>query len=255
MTPGAAPFYTDWTFWAFVTSALAVILSQLPPIRHWFRGPTLVIETADQMRIAHGMGYPIAGIVLSVRNVGGSSARIKSLAFKFRRDNKDLIELPITDFHPNPLTNDTLMVMPFTMVANVELTRSFNGYFDLTRDGYRHLHRLTSDVRRDIGQKVDLVKRHGGDPTPLVLLDEKLVHEARDTFEKNFIWRSGEYEVVVLITTESKCPVKQQALKFTLWESDETELRELVDDYKYGFGIGVVSDKHAKGIFVKLRSS
>jgi hypothetical protein len=247
------PFYLDWTFWAFFVSAIAIVLSQMPPIKQWFRGPLLIVEAPDQMRISHGVGYPMSGIVLSIRNTGGRPARVTSLAFRFRRDGKDLIDLPITDFHPNPTTNDTLLLMPFTLQPGVEMTHSVNGAFDLARDNSRQLSRLFSSVKRDVEQKIENARKQNQQPVDLVIVDSKLSDEAKVAFERNFIWKAGEYSVEVVVKTDQNCPVRQQKLQFTLWETDEADLRDLVDGYQYGFGLGVNSEKHAKGVFVKLR--
>ena len=255
MANSATPFYLDWTFWAFVTSAIAISLSQLPPVRQWFRGAKLIVETPKQMRITHIAGYASAGNVISIRNVGGRPARVKSVAFRLSREGKPLIDIPIMEFHPNPSAGTTLLLMPFTVPPGVEWTKSVNGYQDLSREKSRGLEKLVSAVKHDIGKKA--LDRDANTPgsKELVVLDAALLKKAGDLVASNFIWTAGEYELEIAIATEHPCAVKQTKWSFTIWESDEAELRSFANDFKYGFGIGVPHDRHARGVFVTLRSS
>ncbi|MBB1601997.1 hypothetical protein A9977_18325 [Variovorax sp. UMC13] len=87
----------------------------------------------------------------------------------------------------------------------------------------------------------------------MVTLDARLLQEAQSMFEANFCWKAGDYDVQILCRSDEQAEVRQQKLAFTLWESDEAELKALADDYQYGFGIGLTHERHAKGVFVTLR--
>ena len=45
------PFYLDWQFWAFGTAALALVLSQMPPVYLLIRRGKLSCETIDQILV------------------------------------------------------------------------------------------------------------------------------------------------------------------------------------------------------------
>ncbi|MGJ7605398.1 hypothetical protein ACSFA7_13760 [Variovorax sp. LT1R20] len=252
----ASPFYQDWTFWAFVSSLIAIGLSQAPPVVRWFSKPRLILELPNQLRITHVAGYASAGVVLSIRNAGGKPARVTSLSIKFRRGGVDLLEAPILEFHPDPRQAQTLLVMPLTVAPGAEVTRSMNAYQHISRERDRDLGQLASKVRVDIGRKAEVaqaksIKEHA--PQELVTLDPILLQAAQAMYAANFCWTAGDYDIQIICKSDEQAEVRQERLVFTLWESDEAELRSLADDYQHGFGIGVPSERHGKGVFVTLR--
>ncbi|VTU29410.1 hypothetical protein H6CHR_03189 [Variovorax sp. PBL-H6] len=247
MQGASTPYYLDWTFWAFVASAIAIALSQVPPLKDWFRPPKLVVETPKKFRLTHIVGYPTAGVILNIRNTGGRSTRITAINLEIRRSGKHLIELPVTEFFPDQTNNQTLMFMPLTLASGAEATLSVNAYLDLTREKTRELNLLSSAV-----------KREGYRPTPGYAgpapISPTLVEQGVKLFQQNFQWMAGEYELRINIATEENCSVKQAPKQFTLWESDEAELRAFTDEYKFGIGIGIPNQKQATGVFVTLRA-
>jgi hypothetical protein len=44
----SSPFYLNWEFWTVVMAALAIILSQLPPVVLWFRPKRLEKEARNR---------------------------------------------------------------------------------------------------------------------------------------------------------------------------------------------------------------
>ncbi|MGJ7487733.1 hypothetical protein ACSFA2_20890 [Variovorax sp. LT2P21] len=253
-----APFYGDWTFWAFASSMLAIVLSQAPPIAKWFGKPKLVVDYPPQMRITHAAGFATVGLVLNIRNTGSKSARVSSLAIKLRRDGVDFLEVPFTEFYPDHRVAQTQILMPFTIQAGGEYSMSLNAYEKLERDEDRRISQLASRVRLDIGKKAEAAQaksQREGKPQELVLLDQGLLEEAMSIFKSRFRWKAGNYDVEMLVRNDEGAELKQQRVVFTLWEPDELELRALADDYQYGFGIGIGSERHGNGVFVSLRKS
>lgn len=52
------PLYLDWSFLAVVVAAIAIVLSQLPPVHLWFRSARLDIEPYSRIHITHRVGNP-----------------------------------------------------------------------------------------------------------------------------------------------------------------------------------------------------
>lgn len=254
----STPYYQDWTFWAVISSLIAIGLSQAPPIVRWFSEPRLVLELPNKLRITHVAGFASAGVVLSIRNTGGKPARITSLSIKFRRGGVELLDAPVLEFYPDPRHGQTLLLMPFTVGPGGEITRSVNAYQELTRERERELGQLASKVRVDIGKKAEQARTKSlkeGQPQELVTLDPELLQAAQALYAANFCWTAGDYDIQISCHSDEQAVVRQERLVFTLWESDEAELRSLADDYKHGFGIGVPSERHGQGVFVTLRKA
>ncbi len=87
MNPTPPPFYLDWTFWAFVTAALALILSQLPPVRLLFRRATITLQPYDRLNVTHYLGNANAHLHVRLRNTGGRAVRVSSLSLLLTRDD------------------------------------------------------------------------------------------------------------------------------------------------------------------------
>jgi len=62
------PLYLNWSFWAVVFAAIAIALSQLPPIRLWFKKAKLEIELYSKIAITHKVGNPNLQLHLIINN-------------------------------------------------------------------------------------------------------------------------------------------------------------------------------------------
>jgi len=78
----AAPFYLDWTFWTAVVAAVALILSQLPPVLSWFRRAKIDIEVYSRIGLSHKIGNPNASMHIILSNSGGRALRIKKVSLQ-----------------------------------------------------------------------------------------------------------------------------------------------------------------------------
>jgi hypothetical protein len=70
-------------------------------------------------------------------------------------------------------------------------------------------------------------------------------------FDKLFIWQPGEYVAELIVEAEPGSASFSRKYRFTLYESDSSELRAHIEDYKFGGGVSYNSDKHAS-VFVPL---
>ena len=78
------PFYCNWTFWAVFIAALALLLSQLPPIHMLLRRAKLEIEIYSRIHITHKLGNPNLQFHLIPNNVGGKTIKIKGITSTIR---------------------------------------------------------------------------------------------------------------------------------------------------------------------------
>ena len=109
------PFYLDWQFWAAVVAVLALVLSQLPPVRLWFRPKRLEVEVHSRIQVTHKVGNPNVGIYVSVRNTGGRELRIRSLQISLTRDNAPLAVLSAQNYFESPSSQSSVLFVPFSL--------------------------------------------------------------------------------------------------------------------------------------------
>ena len=130
------PFYQGWTFWAVVFSALAVTLSQLPPVRLWFKKPKLDIEPYSRIHVTHKVGNPNLQLHIIVSNTGGREVKIKGIYFTIRREGKEIAELPAQNYLHNPSDKNSILFTSFSLKPKEEWAHlvNFLNYFNKTDD-------------------------------------------------------------------------------------------------------------------------
>ena len=84
-----------------------------------------------------------------------------------------------------------------------------------------------------------------------VIAEPELVAPFMKLFEQLFIWQPGEYVAELIVDVEPGSASFSRKYRFTLYESDSTELRAHINDYKFGGGVSYNIDKHV-GVFVPL---
>lgn len=248
MPPSPTPWYLDWQFWAAVAAVLALILSQLPPVVLWFRPRRLEVEVHSRIQVTHKVGNPNVGMFVSIRNTGGRVLRIRSLRIVLTRDNRPLTSLPAQNYFESPSAQSSVLFVPFTLKPGDTWAHGTNflNFFDRATE---KLYRETeSKLRADISNKLNA--RAEGNSNP-VIAEPELVAPFVMLFGQLFVWQSGEYVAELIVETEPGAVLFSRKYRFTLYESDSSELQAHVDDYKFGNGVSFAIDKHI-GVFVPL---
>jgi hypothetical protein len=116
----ADPFYADWKFWSVIVSAVALILSQLPPIHVMLRSARLEVEAYSRILLNHKIGNPNAHLYIRISNVGGREVRIQSITLHFERGTKDNFRLPARTYFQAPSDKQALLLTSFKLKPNEE---------------------------------------------------------------------------------------------------------------------------------------
>lgn len=248
MPPTPTPLFFDWQFWAAVVAALALVLSQLPPVHLWFRPRRLEVEVHSRIQVTHKVGNPNVGMFVSVRNTGGRELRIRSLRMVLTRDNIPLVILPAQNYFESPSSQSSVLFVPFSLKPGETWAygTNFLNFFDrATEKLYREAEStLGADIRRKIQARAE-------DDRQPVVAEPELVAPFMKLFDQLFIWQPGEYVAELIVDAEPGSASFSRKYRFTLYESDSAELRTHTDDYKFGGGVSYIVDKHA-GVFVPL---
>lgn len=253
MPTANTPFYADWTFWAFVSSALAIALSQLPPVRQWFNPGKLAMELTDRVWITHMMGFPNAQIFLSLRNVGGRQVRVNRVFIDLARHDKALCTIGVQNYLAPESSKELILMLPFNLAPGQEWAHRVNAFEALVAKEDRDLGRIRAALKASIGTKVrEFRAQHpGAEINTLLEADADVLAPVMDLFRKKFMWEPGEYTLTVRIVTTQDSHNLQQAYRFTVYEADSQELRDYAKDYKYGFGAALDYEKH-QGVICQL---
>lgn len=227
------PFYLDWTFWAVVIAAIAVILSQLPPLYNLIKRAKLDLELFSRFHITHKVGNPNVQLHMILTNLGGRSVRIKGVSLTIKRDGEDLAVLPAQTYYQNQGDTGTVLFTSFELKSKEEWahTVTFLNYFD--RPDEKRYRNSESLIKKNIAEKRQLLKNKDR----IIKADSKYVKEFIKMFDDKFIWYPGEYELHISVTTSENKTNISKVRRFTLFESDSNVLSNYKNDYKTGDGI------------------
>ena len=248
MSTDMTPFYLDWTFWAAALALVAIVLSQLPPLHLLLRPKRLDVEVHSRIGVTHMVGNPNASVVVSIRNTGGRELRARSLSLDVLRDGKPLGVLPAQNYFETPSSQSSVLFVPLSLKPGETWAHSvlFLNFFDrLTEKQFReNVSALKSDIR-------DKLRARAEDDRNLILANAALVEPFQRLFETLFVWQPGEYVCELKVNAEPGSASYSKKYRFTLYESDTSDLRQHCDDYKHGGGLVYTSEGHGS-IYIPL---
>jgi len=235
-----SPFYSDWTFWAVIVSAMAVILSQLPPVWTWFKKAKLEFELFSKISISHKIGNPNIQLYLTMINSGGRSIKLKSITADINRDGQYLLSLKGQNYLNNQSDSNSLLLTSINLKPNDEWSHIVNFFNYFSRDDERQYKRNDKKIREEIVR----LKNLDGNKDKVVVVDDTFTRELIALHERMFIWKTGEYEIDISIKGKDDVLIKSSRYHFTIFEADSSELDEIKNDYCKGDGVFYNSINH-----------
>ncbi|MDH5630959.1 MAG: hypothetical protein OEY96_12480 [Gammaproteobacteria bacterium] len=251
MQPEEIPLYLNWSFWAVVVAALAVLLSQIPPLHIIFRKARIEIEPYSRLALTHRVGNPNLQLHLIISNIGGRRLRVKNIEAIVSRDGSQVASLPVQNYYQTKSDTNTVLFTRFTIEPNEDWGHTVNFLNWFARDEEREYREMEGRLKADINQKRS---RMAGDVTELIEADPGNVSPLQAFFKDKFIWTASEYELVIKVTTDVEKANLEQKFRFTIFEYYETELRKITDEYKYGAGIYWESNT-PQTVFIDLKKA
>ena len=229
------PFYQNWTFWAVIVSAVAIVLSQVPPVLTWFKKARLDVELYSKISITHKVGNPNLQLHVCISNIGGRKVRIKNVKTAIRRDGARVVELPVQNYLQHPNDQNTVLFTSFTLKPEEEWSHIINLLQFFNREDENEYRRAESEMQRDIWAK----REQYPDPEtrPPIEAEEDITNFFIKFFENRFIWLPGEYELQIEILTDQTLANVSKKYRFTIFESQSDQQRRVTEHYKYGAGI------------------
>jgi hypothetical protein len=255
--PPSAPFYTDWPFWSAVMAAVAIALSQLPPVRFWFKRAALRLEVHHRMNIQHKVGNPNLALHLLLANEGGRNVRIAKVTAALARDGKHVWEMDALNYTDvKTPAHGRILWSPITLKPNDDwgnFLEFFNPFDRTTDKAYRTAEAALKEYIVTTLRKRREAAELTGMPEPKDVIKAPLeyVRAFNTIFDKLFIWEPGEYTVTFTVHTTPLRATTKSNFRFTLYESDTEELKKQRDDWPTGGGIYFEVANHT-GVFVPV---
>jgi hypothetical protein len=246
--PAGVAFYVDWRFWSFATAALALTLSQLPPVRYWFRRARLDVRTAGRMHVSEWLGNPEANLYLILSNSGGSCVRVRDLRMEITGDDGRKLSLPAQAI---TRPQESLIFTEFK-IARGQDWAGFVDFFALpSREDERRSKCLSKSLREDIHAQLR-AREAAGDPSKeLAEADDRIVREIAAFYEGQRRWVAGAYKLDLKVRCAPERASTSVSLRFVLFESDIEEFRERASRFKVGAGV-YFKDEAAAPVYARL---
>lgn len=228
------PLYLDWAFWAVVAAGISIILSQLPPVLSWFRTAKIDLDVYSKVSITHKVGNPNLQLHLIITNVGGRKVRVEGINVTLTREGGELVSLPAQNYLQNQHDKNVSLLVPFSLSPTKEWAHivNFLNYFDRI-DGNNY-QRIEDEMRTHLRDNLETLKEQ---PHSTLEHDVALVTEAIEFFNSKFIWKSGEYIMLVNVCTSDELANISKEFRFTIFESHTDQLKQITEYYKTGGGI------------------
>jgi hypothetical protein len=243
----SVPFYADWKFWSFVASAIAIVLSQIPPLRVLLRRSKLSIDVHDRIWVTHDIGYPVVDLFVALSNDGGKPVTVKGFELRIEREGGTPVVLHARSYFETTSSQSPLLMVPQTLLPEARWGHPVKFLMDVPRLEEREVatHRLA--LQSDIAGKVarSKVEGRGGQ---LQRAEPERVVPLRRLFEQHFSWLAGDYRIDLVVKSDDGD--RRAAYKFVLFESESDGLRALADDYETGEAVFFVSNRPA--VFPRL---
>ena len=250
--------------WKAGIALLALVLSQLPPVRQMIKGKKLRLAIADIAQFTHVFGNTNMSLWIDFDNVGGQTLTVRRIeAILVRRDGPAQRLTARTYWVTESFSRDKAIELPVAEIC-LKPGDKWSGYLHFwdtalwSRAIQESVKSLTSKFRDDITAKLskrDKELAHlSATERPLVEADRGLVEELTDIVKKVKRLEQAEYELFVAAYEHpSDPPLRISGFDLTLFQSDVHDIFEDTADYKYGFGVHWSSTK-TKYVTVYLRS-
>ncbi len=244
----SVPFYENWTFWTAIVAGLALILSQLPPLREIIKGAKLDLDVYSRIAITHKVGNPNILLHLILSNIGGRSVKIRSVTAVIKRENRVVGTLPAQTYVKNPSdTKSTIPFVSFSLRPKEDWAYPINLLKFFSRENEKKYREAESKIRERIIQMRALLENKD----QVVEAEDLYVRPFFELYNELFIWQAGEFEMQVRVETDPDKAAVQKTYRFTLFESDSNILANHKEFYKTGEGINWPGE-HTIGVAIEL---
>lgn len=246
-----APWYLDWTFWTMAVAAIALILSQFPPLIQLIKRSRLEIDSYNTISITHTMGNPNATLYLSLHNIGGRGIKINSIEFQFTHADGDTFTIPAQAYFPSLESKNSVILPPFRIRAQEAWEHSVQFFKRFNRDDEKLYRLLVSNLKSDIVAKKSLQENK----EIMIEAEQEHVNPIIDFYHARNKWKAGEYNLLITAHVVPTSASISKAFRFTLFETDANLLKSYIDQYKFGLGVFYFDSEQQPGIFVPLTPS
>lgn len=257
---------------AFVAVS-AFILSQVPPIKKWFKGKRLRQVVAQQLQFTHGeFGLTWIYLWVDLENIGGKTTTVKRIkGFLFLNDKLLQPLIANTYYLTESLPSATPWTLPFSEIA-LKPEERWSRYITLvdidsyTKDIELKIKDLILKIKEDATKKeMERNKNMANTPIekrPPIEVDMTYVNDALEIVDKLKKLQVGDYKLLICAyddpddKEDDKRPLATKGYEFTLYPDQANDIFKDIDkdQYKYGYGLDLPPQDKLKTVYINVRS-
>ncbi|AZZ75293.1 hypothetical protein CCX46_09065 [Pseudomonas sp. RU47] len=236
-------FFGDLKFWAIVISVVSLAFSTYPTIRNWWKGKMLQIEPQDAVALSHRWGYTNINWALTLINSGGVTIRIKKIYIVLKKDGKSLT-IPARNFFRTTDAKTSSLYSSITLKPGDEANHVFCFFHKLPRSEDKAIREIISQANQEFSQPIQSSTSNSFTVLEPRKLSETTISKIDAIFKTNFHLTCGEYEISVYAKDENNKDIASITSRFTIFESDERDLRSITERYSSGDGVTYHSEQN-----------
>lgn len=227
-----------WTAASAIAAFIALVLSQLPPIRTYFGNKKPLLTTAPVIGISHYLGAPNIQLYINIENEYPKPLKIKKISMMVERYGEQIIELQAYTVFEKIDSNIQKIFTPFTIRPETDWGNNVSFYTPFVGDKEQKIKEIQYKIRKSINSKraqLQITEENNLKATnQLLIADEDNVKDAMDFYYENRFWETRDYSIKLKIITDSPETSVELDFSFFLNSIEKNELDEIADRYKYG---------------------
>ena len=231
--------------WSVLIAALALLLSQLPPVLSVLKGTSVTISSIDTITLAtENFGNPVVLAHIGAENNGGRNTTIQQFSCTLaHRDSGNVWQLPVyVSELPGESPFSTSRFSPLGWIS-LDVGDVWSSIIRCGSSPTEEQLREDSEIQQEFNDYIEerLNRQVVLDPRP-VQVAQDLIDRARTHFESRFSLIEGNYDLTITATLRG-ADSSSVTGQFYLTSFAIEQLLKTMDDYKYGSGIIYPSQK------------
>jgi hypothetical protein len=235
----ATKWYRQTAFWAVIISVIALILSQLPPIRTWIPNQDVKIEVGNRIGFPSNMGIPGYQILVDLKNTGNRSLTISNLGLEVTYPNgtaKRVDAISYIKILPGQSEPQSFPITSIKLNAGEGWTEMVGFTATPSPSEEEEINRLRLQIYQSYLSKVKAMSPSQYNPSFPIEVDSKVVAEASNFFNQKFDLEKGIYKAAVICDINGRKATLKK-FEFTLYDYHINMYKSQAEDYKYGWGV------------------
>lgn len=230
---------SDPGVWSAVIAAIALVLSQLPPITTLIARPRIRLFLPERLWLSHWLGTPFVVALITVENLSARKQAVARMDGWLVERSADTGRIMSAQTHilQTGVALGQAPSEPLFVGVRLKPEEIWSGTIrfapTLSDESEERISEIIAELGRDLSDKNPSLPA-GFRPRPA---DGAVVLKAINFFDRHFDLRPGTYQFIIAAFASTGAVLDIQGMEFKLFERTIALLRETTDQYQYGVGV------------------